>query len=100
MSEDLGVVQGKHGAHGAGLYVNSFFGGKDRGQCIQLTPSPSVDYVSLDRENVAALYEILEGWLRKREALCGYKDGSGVYCIGVKVQGNEYGYCKDHKEAT
>lgn len=42
------------------IYVNQFWGGKERGRCLQLTIGER--YVQLDREGVTALRELLDGY--------------------------------------
>jgi hypothetical protein len=47
--------------------VTSFYGGQDRGACIQLTPLVSRRdgrYAQLTRDDVVALVETLQAWLR------------------------------------
>ncbi|KKL27520.1 hypothetical protein LCGC14_2384360 [marine sediment metagenome] len=45
------------------LYISSFFGGVDRGQCIQLTlASGKSGYVQLTKENVDELLGVILEW--------------------------------------
>lgn len=63
MSTQLADIQGSSQHSDNRLYVNQFFGGTDRGICIQLTSTNGKGYTQLDRVGVEKLQETLEKWL-------------------------------------
>jgi len=77
MSKDLGVVQGdatrwvsdvQTTIDNELIYACSFFGGKERGACVQLTIAPN-NYIELTRTGVKDLAEILVAWLEDHPEL-------------------------------
>lgn len=51
-----------------GLLVTSFYGGKKRGLCLQLTsPQPAIGYSQLNVKQVRELIAALQDWLGETE---------------------------------
>jgi hypothetical protein len=50
----------------AKLFLTAFNGGKERGQCVQVTPQS--EYVQLDKDGVKDLINTLQEWVDEKEA--------------------------------
>jgi hypothetical protein len=73
MSKELAVIKGqcevvnkdaKSVSHkNSELYVTSFYGGKENGAMIQISPDFGTDHIQLKKEQVKELIKILTDWL-------------------------------------
>lgn len=70
MSAELKVIEGLENSNNPekiNLHVTSFFGGKERGKCLQLTFTDNATYGQLTREQVRQLCGTLSDWLLSLE---------------------------------
>lgn len=50
------------------MNVTAFWGGKDRGPCIQFTPQPNGEYAQANIAEVREIVRVLYQWLAEKDA--------------------------------
>lgn len=62
MSTELKPVSDRNGT----VYLTQYSGGKENGLCLQITPSPLVEYLSLTKADALALATALLEWVQDK----------------------------------